>query len=97
LAQIVYSEHALENLERLFDFLLKHDPTAATAAAETITSAVEALGQHPLIGRRIKGEIRELIISYGNSGYVALYRFIPAHKQIRILALRHQLELDYPV
>ncbi|MEW6647061.1 MAG: type II toxin-antitoxin system RelE/ParE family toxin [Pseudomonadota bacterium] len=97
MAEVIYSENALANLERLFGFLREHDPTAALAAAAAITGAVETLAAHPLVGRCIEGDIRELIISYGKSGYVALYRFLPARDQIRILALRHQLELDYPV
>ena len=96
MAQVIYSENALANLERLFRFLLEHDPAAASAAAEAISGAVEALAKHPLMGRPRDGDIRELVISYGKSGYVALYRFIPAHAQIRVLAIRHQLELDYP-
>ena len=53
------------------------------------------LASHPLIGRRIHGEIRELVISYGNIGYIALYRFARAESG-PYLALRHQRELDYP-
>lgn len=49
-----------------------------------------------MIGRRIDGELRELVISYSKTGYVALYRFLPAQDQIRILPIRHQRELDYP-
>ncbi len=96
MAEIIYSENALANLERLFNFLLEHDPSAAITAAENIADAVSALKTHPLIGRCIEGDIRELIISYGKSGYVALYRFVPTLDQVRILAFRHQLELDYP-
>lgn len=96
MAQVIYSENALTNLERLFNFLLAQDPAAAMAAATAITSAVDTLGAHPLIGRCVEGDIRELIVSYGKSGYVALYRFVPARDQVRILAIRHQLELDYP-
>jgi addiction module RelE/StbE family toxin len=96
LAQVIYSENALTDLERLFNFLLEHNPSAALSAAETITDAVTTLKTHPLIGRCIEDEIRELIISYGKSGYVALYRFVPTLDQIRVLAIRHQQELDYP-
>lgn len=96
MAKIVYSENALANLERLFNFQLEHDPAAAVAAAEAITGAVDTLTAHPLIGRCVEGDIRELIVSYGKSGYVALYRFLPAHDQVRILAIRRQIELDYP-
>ena len=96
MAQIVYSKVALDDLERAFEFLASHDPNAAMAAADSIREAVEALENHPLIGRIVQGELRELVISYGKTGYVALYRFLPAQDQVRILAIRHQRELDYP-
>jgi plasmid stabilization system protein ParE len=93
--RVVYTQNALDNLERVFSFLAEHDPGAAVDAAATIRSAVEIPADHPLIGRRVEGEIRELVISYGKNGYVALYRFLPERSLIRILALRHQRELDY--
>ena len=58
-------------------------------------SAIDLLGSHPLIGRRLEGNVRELVISFGRTGYVALYRFVPARSEVRILALRHQRELGY--
>ena len=97
MAQIVYSQNALANLARAFDFLLEHDQAAAIASAAAIREAVELLANHPMIGRRVAGELRELVISYGKTGYVALYRFIPAQDVVRVLAIRHQRELDYPV
>jgi plasmid stabilization system protein ParE len=94
-ARVVYSRNALTNLERAFAWLAERSPDAADAAVEAITSAVELLEHHPMIGRPV-GELRELVISYGRSGYVALYRFLPASDVVRILAIRHQRELDYP-
>ena len=96
MAQIVYSQNAIGNLARAFEFLLEHDQAAAIASATAIREAVELLANHPMIGRRVEGELRELVISFGKTGYVALYRFIPAQEQVRILAIRHQRELDYP-
>lgn len=78
-------------------FLAEQDPGAARAAATVIREAVGTLSHHPLIGQRIEGELRELVISFGKTGYVALYRFLPARNQVRILAIRHQRELDYPL
>jgi plasmid stabilization system protein ParE len=95
-AQVVYTRNALANLERAFAFLAEHDPAAASDAAVAIRKAVEILADHPLIGRRVEGEIRELVISYGKTGYIALYRFLPEQSLIRILGIRHQRELDYP-
>lgn len=86
----------MANLARAFEFLLEHDHAAAIASAAAIREAVEMLANHPLIGRRVAGELRELVISFGKTGYVVLYRFLPARELVRILALRHQRELDYP-
>lgn len=51
------------------------------------------LAHHPFIGRRVEREVRELVISFGRTGYVALYRHFPIKNEVRILALRHQREL----
>ena len=96
-ATVVYAPNPLSNLERAFAYLADHDPGAAVAAAGAIRAAVEMLAQHPFIGRGVKGSLRELVISYGRTGYVALYRFIAAKDQIRVLAIRHQRELGYPL
>jgi plasmid stabilization system protein ParE len=96
LAQIIYSGRALDDLQRLFRFIAEHDPHIAGDAAVAIRSAVEMLASHPLAGRRVEGEVRELVISYGKTGYVALYRFLPVADQVRMLSFRHQRELDYP-
>jgi len=95
-AEIVYSPNAIANIERAFEYLAEKDPRAALAAAAAIRTAVEVLARHPLIGRPVEGELRELVISFGRTGYVALYRFMPSENRVRVLALRHQRELDYP-
>jgi plasmid stabilization system protein ParE len=95
-ARIVYSENALANIERAFEFLAENEPDVATQAVDAIRSGVNTLAAHPFIGRRIEGEIRELVISFGRSGYVALYRYFAFHDVVRVLAIRHQRELDYP-
>jgi addiction module RelE/StbE family toxin len=94
-ATVVYSKRALDHIERAFQFLRDKNPDAAQSAVTAIQSAVENLAAHPLVGRRIEGELRELIISYGRSGYVALYRFVIAHDEVRILAIRHQREVGF--
>jgi plasmid stabilization system protein ParE len=95
-AQVAYTGNALANLERAFEFLARDDPRAAAGAAAAIRDAIDALSRHPLIGRPLEQGLRELVISYGKTGYVALYRFLPRRDEIRVLAVRHQRELDYP-
>jgi plasmid stabilization system protein ParE len=94
-ATVVYSSRALAHLERAFEHLRSESSDAALAAAAAIRSAVESLAAHPLLGRRIQGEIRELVISYGQTGYIALYRFVVPKDEVRILAIRHQREIGF--
>ena len=95
MAQIVYSDEALADFERIIEFLLKTSPEAAKQTLMNIRSAVSILEAHPLIGRRIDGHIRELVISQHATGYVALYRFDAGFDVIRVLRLRHQREAGY--
>jgi hypothetical protein len=39
--------------------------------------------------------LRELVIAFGDSGYVALYRHEPASDAVYVLAFRHQTEVGY--
>ncbi len=95
MAQVVYSARSLAHIERAFQFLRDKNPAAALDAVAAIQSAVDNLEAHPLIGRRIEAELRELVISYGQTGYVALYRFVVSQDEVRILAIRHQRELGF--
>jgi plasmid stabilization system protein ParE len=94
-AAVVYSKRALDHIERAFVFLRDKIPDAAQNAVTAIRSAVDNLAAHPLVGRRVEGDLRELIISYGHSGYVALYRFLVSRDEVRILAIQHQREVGF--
>ena len=95
MAQIVYSDEALGDVERIIEFLLKTSPEAAMQTLMIIRSAASILEAHPLIGRRVDHHIRELVISHRATGYLALYRFDGAFDVIRILRIRHQREAGY--
>jgi len=92
LVKIVFSPKALLDLERLTDFLTEIDKNAALATLELIESAIQILKHHPLIGRRCDSHIRELVISRGKSGYIALYSFDEAKNTALICTIRHQKE-----
>jgi plasmid stabilization system protein ParE len=94
-AHLSYSARALDDLLRLTDFLLETDPTAAVETAAVIEEAVSILRRHPLIGRPAEAGLRELVISRGRSGYVALYRHDAQADAVRVLAVRHQRELGF--
>ncbi len=85
---------ALRDLERLREFLRPKNPAAAKRAAGIIIKAIQTLGQHPKIGRPVEEMdigYRELVIDFGDSGYIALYR--DEVDSVTVLSLRHQKEV----
>jgi len=93
---IEYSQQALDDVKRLVEFLLSQDTEPALATAEIIQDGIMLLARHPEIGRpSTDRNIRELVISRGNTGYIALYEFIESADTIVILGLRHQREAGY--
>ena len=95
MAKVIYAAEALADLERLTEFLLEQAPESPPAVLARVTAAIEIIVDHPLIGRRVEGELRELVILRGASGYLALYRFDPVRDIVRLLRIRHQREVGY--
>lgn len=64
---------------------------AAQRAAQAILRHL-ALLQQPQMGRPLakQPDLRELVIGFGDLGYVALYRHEPKDDAVYMLALRHQ-------
>ncbi len=95
--RVRYTRAARDDLLRMYDFLLQHDIDAARQALTAIENAVGLLEQFPFTCRKASPDnpfLRELVISFGSSGYVALYE-IEADDMVTILAVRHQREDDY--
>ena len=90
---------AIDDLDRLQGFLLQHadrNPVPAERAIEAIEHATALLETSPFSCRKAGANpfLRELIIPFGRSGYVALFEIVdPA--TVVIAAVRHQLEDDY--
>lgn len=95
MARVIYAKRAFADFDRLADFLLQTDPTAALETVDLIVEAVQVLENHPLIGRLVEQELRELVISRGKSGYLALYSDEAAQDTILVLSIRHQREAGY--
>jgi plasmid stabilization system protein ParE len=95
-ARVVLAEGARADLGRLFEFLAAEDVRAADEAIDIILDALDVLQRHPLIGRPCEEGLRELVISRGRTGYVALYDFFEAEDSVLVLALRHQREAGFP-
>jgi len=86
---------AADDLERLADFLLETAPETAADTVDLILDALAILARHPRMGRPLPQGLRELVISRGRSGYLALYSYDEGADMALVLALRHQREQDY--
>ncbi len=89
---------ALEDLDRLYDFLVKRDLDAADRALADIERAFELLTYSPFSCRKAllqkNPRWREILIPFGHSGYVALFE-IDDDRTVTVAAVRHQREEDY--
>jgi len=75
------------------EFLEKEGADVISDAIDGILDAIDILARHPLIGRPVEQELRELVISRGKTGYIALYDYVQEHDVVRVLAIWHQREL----
>jgi plasmid stabilization system protein ParE len=95
--QIRFTKVAREDLKRLYGFLAERDIQAAKHALQAINKAIELLATIPFTCRKANADspfLRELLITFGASGYVALFE-IEENNSVTILAVRHQREDDY--
>jgi plasmid stabilization system protein ParE len=94
---------AQADLDRLFDFVLDRelardggDLALAEQAIAAIRAGIATLKTSPFTCRKAGQSpfLRELIIPFGRSGYVALFE-IEGAADVVVSAVRHQLEDDY--
>jgi plasmid stabilization system protein ParE len=92
-----FTPSAAKDLQRLFDFLAEKDLRSAKRARTAIAKGIEFLRTFPFSCRKASPEhplLRELIISFGANGYVALFE-IEDSQTVTVLAIRHQREEDF--
>ena len=91
------------DLERLFDFVLERELGRAGGNLELAEQALAAiraglatLKSSPFTCRKAGQSpfLRELIMPFGSSGYVALFEIVGT-TEVVVCAVRHQLEDDY--
>jgi plasmid stabilization system protein ParE len=91
-----WSQAALKDISRLYEFLAPKSRDAAKRAIKAIRHGVKALGKHPEIGRPVEEmspEFREWVIEFGSGAYIALYHYDGG--EVVILAVRHGREAGY--
>ena len=95
--RVIVTEGAVQGLERCRRFLAEKNPQASRRAGQAIERQFLLLETAPNTGRPLTDlpELRELVIGFGDSGYVALYRHDQAADAVYVLAFRHQKEAGY--
>ena len=94
--RLIWSPFALRDVQRIYRFLDERNADAARRAVKAIQDGVRVISAQPGIGRPVEHmdpEYREWLISFGDSGYLALYR--DDQQTLTILAIRHQREAGY--
>lgn len=95
MATVGLTPEALDDLERLADFLRAASPQHARRIMGEVLDGFSVLSTHPRVGRPAAHGLRELVLSVGKAGYVALYRFKEASDSVLVLRVRHQREAGY--
>jgi len=97
------TREAVADLDRLFDFVLEREPARdggnlelAEQALLAIRGGIATLKTSPFTCRKASQSpfLRELIIPFGHTGYVALFEIVD-NTAVVVSALRHQREEDF--
>lgn len=84
--EIVWSPRALAGLQEIRTYVARDKPEAAARLATRIVSLVEALREHPYLGRGgTEPGVRELVV--GGTPYLIFYRV--QAKRVTILTIWH--------
>ena len=97
MSRVIITEGAALGLEHCRQFLAEKNPQATRRAGQAVERQFKQLEINPNIGRPLNDqpELRELVIEFGGSGYVALYRHQQEIDTVYVLAFRHQKEAGY--
>ncbi|MGE0332886.1 MAG: type II toxin-antitoxin system RelE/ParE family toxin [Ramlibacter sp.] len=95
MTRLLVTVQALDDIDRLCDFLADHLAHEAARTAQLIAQGLDILKAHPLVGRLSGQGMRELVISRGTTGYLALYAYDKEADVVSVLAVRHQREAGY--
>jgi len=96
-SRVIITERAAQGLERCRQFLAEKNFHAMKRAGLAIEHTFMVLETDPEMSRPIDElpELRELLVPFGDSGYVTLYRYDSIQDTVYILAFRHQKEAGY--
>lgn len=92
--KLVFLPEALEDIERLFQFLIDINPLAAQKAMLAIDEGGSLLTQTPYAGAPMdhNPEYRQLFVPFGKSAYVLRYRIDTQNDVLAVVRVWHGRE-----
>jgi toxin ParE1/3/4 len=94
--RILWSDSALDRTVEFFDFIAEDNPAAARRTLQGLFNRVDALAEHPLLGRRLSKDVDPNLRRLVAGSYVVIYRVNKARKKIDIIAVRHSRQRSLP-
>ena len=86
--RLTWNDDALDELERIKDYIEEDDPFAAARVVLRLHEGIEQLAAFPNLGRTGRvAETRELI--FPDLRYIAVYRVHAAKDEVEILTVIH--------
>jgi plasmid stabilization system protein ParE len=86
--RLVFDDRALADLEGIFDWIAKDNPTAAKAAVERVFESVEHLASFPRMGHagRDEGTLEWVV---PRLPYIVVYEVHPERNEVIVVAVVH--------
>lgn len=97
MARVIFTPAASRGLHRCRALLQDKNPIASRRAADAIQRQLHYLAAYPESGRPYlrAPRWREMLIPFGESGYIVLYDYDAIEGVVYLLAFRHQREAGY--
>lgn len=96
MAKVTLSREVIQQIAAIREYYENIGPEVAERAKTAIAVKLKQLQRHPASGRPVAEAhgLREIVIPFGATGYVALYR-VDEGKDVVVLAIRHQRQAGY--
>lgn len=91
---LVFLPEAVEDIDRLFQFLKDKNPRSAQTAMLALDEGIEMLLDNPFMGLRMEDRqaYRQLFVPFGRNAYVLRYRFDEPNDTLVVVRVWHSRE-----
>ncbi|MES2161078.1 MAG: type II toxin-antitoxin system RelE/ParE family toxin [Pseudomonadota bacterium] len=90
MARVELMPKAIDDLDRILDFLVQNKTPNAPAKIQEIQQSINVLQLTPLIGHVLHDNKRELVIGKRKHGHIAIYRYLADIDTVFVLTIQSQ-------